>query len=253
MMDKEVLYFACQYLQEAVNDSMTTENDSTVAIFYNKCLKDISTGTGKFVTDKEMLVFACQQLEKMAIETAIQAPDDSMQILNKWKYMEEKLKLTKISAKIPCAVGDTVYLTHGYSEDIWDMEDKGVNCGHLTEIKKGVVSALLTSLKTEEVYAEISIGQDTYITVSARDYFDKYRIHPTAERAEAYVQWLSNGKNAVVYAVNSFVFEYFYEGRKAFNVFQFVDYNEIVGITPSGAKVFFTYSPEREDVTMRIP
>ena len=78
MMDKEVLYFACQYLQEAVNDSMTTENDSTVAIFYNKCLKDISTGTGKFVTDKEMLVFACQQLEKMAIETAIQAPDDSM-------------------------------------------------------------------------------------------------------------------------------------------------------------------------------
>lgn len=67
------------------------------------------------------------------------------------------------------------------------------------------------------------------------------------------MQWLSNGKNAVVYAVNSFVFEYFYEGRKAFNVFRFVDYNEIVGITPSGAKVFFTYSPEREDVTMRIP
>lgn len=111
----------------------------------------------------------------------------------------------------------------------------------------------MTSLKTEEVYAEISIGQDTYITVSARDYFDKYRIHPTAERAEAYVQWLSNGKNAVVYAVNSFIYEYFYEGRRAFNVFQFVDYNEIVGITPSGAKVFFTYSPEREDVTMRIP
>ena len=72
MMDNEVLYFACQYLQEAVNDSMTTENDSTVAIFYNKCLKDISTGTGKFVTDKEMLVFACQQLKKMAIKVPSQ-------------------------------------------------------------------------------------------------------------------------------------------------------------------------------------
>ena len=128
---------------------MTTENDSTVAIFYNKCLKDISTGTGKFVTDKEMLVFACQQLEKMAIETAIQAPDDSMQILNKWKYMEEKLKLAKISAKIPCAVGDTVYLTHGYSEDIWDMEDKGVikqNYNRLYWLYQHTMSRLLLVL-----------------------------------------------------------------------------------------------------------
>lgn len=252
MTDKEVLYFAYQYLKEAANESMTIENDSTQAIFYNKCFKDISlkTDKGEFLTDKEVLFFAYQQLKKMAID-AQKSQNDSMQIIDKWlNDIAKKLKQANISARIPCAIGDTVYLTHGFSEDIWDMEDKGVSCGDLTEIKKGEISALLTSEKTEKVYVEISIDQDTFTTVSTSDYFDKYRIHPTAERAEAYVRWLSTDRKTVVYAVNTYIYEHIDGGRKAFSVFRFIDYNEIVGITPSGAKVFFTYFPERDGVTI---